>query len=261
MLRLGLRKGGPAIKVVGCQHAPFPPLYLNYFPSTRAIEENLIPDHIVSIGKEHHRIFTRSNYPGSCLKAGSAFRYNYLFALETSTPSDTRDVLIATSISYEESLELVYKCLAFFHTRSEYRVMIKFHPKLNRQHHLVDRVLRMLGCSQLPEHVQIVSESMDTLLARTGIVFYNFTAVCYEALARHIPVVFVRSDICFDMNKLEWFDEVNYEVSSSDDMDRVIQEVMNINPERRMAWEQAANEVIAESFTEPKKEELASIYQ
>lgn len=260
MLRMGLRSCQESLKVIGCQHAPFPRLYLNYFPSQRSIGLGLLPDHIVSIGRGYKRIFEEHGYRKDQIKAGSAFRYKYLFDIEPNDQPVGGNVLIATSIGFEESLELIYKTLSYFCETTRYQVMLKFHPKLNRKEELITRVLRMLGRKDLPAHIQIVSENMQTLLQRASIVFYNFTAVCYEALVRHIPVIFVKSDIWFDMNKLEWFEGVNFSVRSTADIHSLVESINAWDPGQREKWGQEADKAIAESFSEPLSEELARAY-
>ena len=261
MLRSGLKEASPEVRIIGCQHAPFPQMYLNYFPSRRCIAQDQLPDQVVSIGPVYHRIFQEYGYKEEVVKEGAAFRYKYLFGLTPLAAPDPRCVLIATSISYEESMELVYKTLAYFCRRSEYQVMIKFHPKLARQHHLLGRVLHMLNCPELPAHVRVVQEGMETLLSKTGVVFYNFTAVCYEAMARHIPMVFVCSDIWLNMNKLDWFADVNERVTSNEDIDRIMQMLAEQKDEKREAWIEACDRAVRESFTEPRQEELISVYR
>ena len=261
-LRIGLKEASGALEIVGCQHAPFPPLYLNYFPSRFDMANRQIPDRIVTIGQCHKQIFKNHGYPDEVLREGVAFRYAYLFGEKDflKQPHQSfRTVLAATSIDYWESFELVYKAVDYFKDKPDFRLMIKFHPQCVKAPKILSSILKYLDLEQLPSHIEIRKDDIYPLLQETDILLYTFTAVSYEAVAQSKPVVFIQSDIWFDMDKLEWFKELDRQARNAADLDAVFKR-LSVSGGGEEDKVYSSRDILKESFEQPTKERILEAY-
>jgi hypothetical protein len=212
-LRLGLRQYLPETKIVGYQHAPFSLLWLGYFPSRRDLQKLHFPDYVVTIGQRWKTLLLHHGYPSDRLKVGAALRFGHILgqhnarclgkASDTMGIRGTRTLLVAGSIGYADSFELVYKTIEALHNTPDIRALLKFHPKMGGSRtQLVAAVLNTLGAGNLPDHFEITEQSVSELLPSVDLLLYNITSVSYEAIAWSVPAIFIQSDIWFDMDPL-----------------------------------------------------------
>jgi len=265
-LRLGIKKYSPQTELVGYQHTPFPALYINYFPSLRDINSSQIPDKIITIGKKHRDIFMEHKYFASTLIDGPALRFDYIFrnnrmAMSGTKPSFERKViLVACSISYLESFEIAYKTVDALKNHDEHDIYIKLHPKMNKAKQFLSNILECLSMQQLPAHIKLVNDSIEDILPKVSVLFCNFTAVAYEAIALNIPVVFIQSDIWFDMDELEWFQEASFRAKTGGEILEALSKIGNysqINLEKRSYF---FKKIITESFNKPSADLIKRFY-
>lgn len=232
-LRFGFRQFLPDTRVIGFQHTPFSQFWLPYFPSDSDLNHQQIPDSVITIGSYWTNTLTSAGYPEDVVHTGIALRHGHLWDNPNSTSrintenQKTHNILVACSIGFQDSLELVYKSLMAFSPDATKQVVIKFHPKMGGGADLlINKAMVVTGLTRLPQHFHISSDPMSSLLNWSSIVMYNSSSVAFEALARGIPVVFVQSDIWFDLDPVpEGFpmshhvrtpDELRYSIETSD---------------------------------------------
>jgi len=209
-LRLGIKRYLPRTKVVGYQHTPFSPLWLGPYPSRGDLEAGQLPDHIITIGSRWKDLLAEHGYPPERLSTGAALRFSHLFAHSESDDGRreaprkrSATVLVAGSIGYADSLELVCKAIEALRSLPEVSVLIKLHPKMGTN---ADRLLRTaiesLDLTHLPAHFAVTERPVTELLPSVDVVLHNGTSVAVEALAQGVAVVMLQSDIWFDMDTL-----------------------------------------------------------
>lgn len=255
-LRLGIKHFCPETKVIGYQHTPFPPLYLGYFPSDQDLSRHQIPDQIIASGAEWRKLLLDHGYPSNAVVTGAAVRFQHVLeelATEDSAPSriwkDNKTVLVATSIGYTESFELVYKTIEAFHDSSRLQVLIKFHPKMGRASQLITSALDYLSLKTLPEHIRVTEQPISDLLPSVRVLLFNFTSVAYEALAFGIPALFVESDIWFDMNKLAWYPEITEAARTPAEIRQTVYRLLNESEETAEERQEKARVILKQTFS------------
>lgn len=206
-LRAGIKHHLPQCKVVGYQHSPFPKVWLGPFPSRREIRARLTPDLLVVLGRTWKKVLTNHGYPDAAITTGPALRYNYFdetgsadSIINPHTPRGGK-VLVASSIGYSDSFELLVKSIGAFRNLSGIPVLIKLHPRIDHEAavHLLDSVLQCLAMDGLPGHVSVTERPVSELLCETGLLLHNGTSVALEAMAYGIEQLLVKSDLWFDM--------------------------------------------------------------
>ncbi|MFH1317986.1 MAG: hypothetical protein ABIH71_03115 [Candidatus Omnitrophota bacterium] len=266
LLKLGINKYFKQTEFIGYQHAPFPKLYLNYFPSRRDINSSKLPDRIITIGKIHEDIFLEHKYPKLTLCQGPALRFDYLFKRgntfqeDTSSPLPDEFILVVGSISYWESFELVYKVIGTFKDRPEHSIRIKLHPKMDKGQKLIMLVLKQFNTQVLPTHIKFLNDSMKNILPKAKVLFYSETTVSYEAVALNIPVVFFRSDIWLDMDELEWFGGAFYRVGTSSEILEVLSKIDNSRAINSKESQLSSEAVVSKSFNTFSTELIKNFY-
>jgi len=233
--------------MVAYQHAPFPKPWLAPFQSRREIQEGLTPDLLVALGRTWKKALLNHGYPESVLVAGPALRYNCVHETDPfgsdrgSLRSGAQTVLVASSIGYADSFELLVKSIEALKNESGIKVLVKLHPRLGHDEadRLIESVLRCLELDKLPEHVSMTQQPIFELLSDVGLLLHNGTSVALEAMAYGAEQLLVKSDLWFDMTYEGFTDDPQTCVSSPESIRKAA--LIILNQDDRVASERASN--------------------
>jgi hypothetical protein len=191
--------------MVAVQHVPFSENSISYFPSNRDIQLNNLPDKLVVIGEDWHRLFNEFGIPGERIEIGGSLR------LDTSSlrPVDrapkvgsTRMVLCCSDFGFDESFELVHKAVAATSEIEDLRLVVNFHPATSPSYResLEQKVFEMSDCSL--EHVEFTEARAPDLIPEADAVLYTTSSAGFDAMACGVAPVFVGRDGDLDQDKM-----------------------------------------------------------
>ena len=200
---LAFRAAYPRGRLIAHQPNGLPLLYLNYSMAVSEHDILPLPDRIVSNGRHGERVLLASGFPADRVVCGGGLRQRYLDryldGVASLRPRGRRSerphVLVTPSISREEHLDLITKCVQAFATSTDFSVVIKCHPSMP-----FERFSAQLG-RPLPSHIEVSSEPIGALLPTGDVLLYNGTAFpAVEALAVGVPVIYVEPSfgLCID---------------------------------------------------------------
>ena len=204
--RIGLKRHLPATIRVGVQQSPFSPLYLNYIPSRRELNDDIAPDSLIVMGERFRDIHIATGFPPERLFLGGAPRYvSFLAGLERFSGDpvrpDTSIVLTCCGPDNEENRELVLKVALATKEMDGIRVVINFHPltEASERQKIREFVTGQTGHRRL----EWSDASVHTLInLRPMALFYCDTNSAFEGLAAGARPIHVGRDCGLDSDKL-----------------------------------------------------------
>ncbi|MBF0328452.1 MAG: hypothetical protein HQL10_04790 [Nitrospirae bacterium] len=185
----GFRRFYNGISHVGYQGFVAPDRYLSLFPSNAEYAGEVIPQHVIVVGKALvDRL--RQACPNLDVGVGPAFRFGGVWAERKDVPDPSLfTILIALPIMMREGndiLKLAASCLENKMLQTCH-FLIKQHPTNKRE-----QILKYFG-SGWPNRFQFSDEDVDTSMNKASLLISSASSVCMEALARGIPVIIVGS--------------------------------------------------------------------
>ena len=200
-LRTSIGGALPATRVVAVEHMPFPPLYLNFIPSTREISNGEIPDGLIVLGRSVADFFRSLGFPPARLAVGGALRFTALRHLVAAGARS--DVLCCTGIDLHESCELADKAAQAVARFPGLRLVVNFNPQASAA---LKAGVRAFVLDRLPAGTATAIEFSDLgvreLICSSGVVLYSDTNAAYEAFAAGCELIFVGRDCALDYDKL-----------------------------------------------------------
>lgn len=211
MFCYALNESIPTTRKIAYQHVLPCPMYTFYSISEKEKPVCPLPNLILTNGLKGKTSLIESGFDAVKIIVTGPLRFKRLAKnLTKKTKGTDIVVLIPTSASINESVELLSKSIAAFQNDKTVKVFIKFHPTLP-----ASSVLNNLP--DLPSTFTITDDSSEKILDQTDVVVYTSSSVAAEAVARGIPVVHIKSDYWIDTNILEGSDLVP-SVSTPDEL-------------------------------------------
>jgi len=204
MLCSGIRQSDKRCQLIGYAHSVISPMYLFYTRSRLEYDLAPIPDYIMVNGILAKDRLSQSGFDRERIIICGALRYNNLNSLKHNQPKrgGKKVILVIPTSGFNETVELIDKVYLAFREFENITVIIKPHPTIP-----ADKIIRIF--SFMPRHFSFSSEAVEMLLNTTDLVLFSETAVSIEALARHIPILHVKSDLRIDMNLFEGIPQIN----------------------------------------------------
>lgn len=208
LTREGLRRHRPATRVISCQISMFGPGYLSFFPSRMDVASGRLPDALLISGEHYADLFRRHGFPDDRLVMAGAIRYQGFLEHLTAMMSLERGrnstetgmtVLCATSLEYQESLELVHKAAIAIAEMPGARLQVNFHPIFGEP---LRQRLRAAIAELASAPIEYVTTGIQTLLATVDVVLYNSSGASFEALAAGVPVIYIGRDLVVDLDRV-----------------------------------------------------------
>jgi hypothetical protein len=200
-LRMSIRAEFPAASVVAVQHMPFPPLFLNSWPSSREIAAGEMPDMLMVLGPRIADFFRSLGFPDRRLAVGGALRFTTAKTLVSA--GSRRDVLCCTGIDWQESHELANKAAQAVARFADLRLVVNFNPQAPAA---LKAAVKSFVLDRLPADVHPRINFSDLgirdLIAASGAVLYADTNAAYEAFAAGCELLFIGRDTALDYDKL-----------------------------------------------------------
>lgn len=201
VLCTAMREFYPSAYLIGYQHTTIFTMYLNYFFSKQEVDIIPSPDKIITNGRRPKDAFIESGYPEEKVVQGGAIRYAHPLKPGVGgrrKKGDKPVILVTTSISESDAVELIWKILKAYAHRSEYRILIKCHPYMP-----FEKISGRLDV-KLPTHFAVSDRPVAELLKESDVLLYTSSTTCVEAIAAGVPVVHVGSDLMIDLDPLDF---------------------------------------------------------
>lgn len=198
MLAYGMRRDLKGVRIAGLQHAPFAYEYLSFFPSTRALAGNAVPDLILTSGPGYASWLQAAGFDGRRLAVAGAVRY----ADVTPMPLPAaRSVLCCTGIELQEACELATK--AVLATRAlGLPLAVNFHPVTDEAFRASVRAAVVRVADESVANAVLSTRPMRELLPEAQIVLYCTSASCFDAVLGGRIAVYVGPDLSVDYDKM-----------------------------------------------------------
>lgn len=231
--------------IIGYDNGNFSRMALCLYPARCEHGVRPLPDRIVTNGPLFRKILLADNFPPSLVTVGCGLRHTHLWdgpaARHRSNHDDTGAIriLVATAMGLGDTVELVSKALEAFAGDRNYEVIVKFHPALDEK-----LVIRHLGKVPKHDNVRFVPSPIQELLPCVDIMLYTYSVVCYEALHKGIPPIFVKSESFLNLDQLDANPKLRWEATTPEDLCRVAREIAAMSPEERHVWQRRAAEVV-----------------
>lgn len=240
------RRFYPHTRLVGYQHSTFAPMHLNYFISQKDQAVMPFPDRIITSGLQDEKILINAGFPRNIIVRGGAIRYAYLLDTKQNKPHPEKrpTVLITSSISKSESIELLSKCYEAF-KNTNYRILVKCHPYMP-----FVRFGSAAGIS-LPSNFEITNNPISILIPASDILVYSSSTTCIEALAMGVPVVHVKSSLFIDLDQLDDFPGVAPSVADPKELAAIVKSILEMNTQELVKQRKKWKEVVGSLFLKP----------
>lgn len=257
---LGVRTCMPDTELVAFENVIFTKMLMGAFPSRQELNCRPMPDRVVTNGSLFSRVMLEEGYPAEKVVEGAALRHHHLWQLQpVSARRELRrpiHVLVATSIGFSDSVDLVEKALRAFRGRLDYQVFIKCHPAFNRE------VLgRAIGDLSQISNVKLVDSPIGEWFAQAHVLLYTYTSVCFEALAHGVPPVFVRPENWLNMDQLDAAPDCHWTATRPEEILKVVEGIVGMSDEAWRTWYQRAQEVLAQGLAPVSSERLDRFLQ
>lgn len=194
----------PQGKAFAYQHFPFAKDYLTSYPSQVYLAQNKAPSLLLS-----------DNFFGSWLtekgcnnhKLVGSFRFQALHQMHKlkTKPAEGRikNLLCCCSIQLDDSLELVSLVTDILSaldavTQKSIYLNVNFHPLMGQASK--EKIKGLL--KGLEFAVNACDLSADELIGNSYLVFYNSNSICFNAAARGIPAIFIKSDLQINLDRI-----------------------------------------------------------
>ena len=249
----GIREHLPDTRLIGYDNVNFSRLALSLYPARSEIGVRPLPDRVVTNGEAFRRILVSEGFPERMVRRGCALRHSYLWERdEPSTIAGLRDdrfeVLVATSIDFAQSVELVEKAVAAFGGDDRYVVRVKCHPAVD-----AGAVRRFARGSERHRNVAFVETPIPELLSSASVMLYTYSVVAYEALAHEVAPLFVRSEGFLDLDQLEPFPDLRWTGRTPADLRSAVEEIASLSADARRSWSTAAGEAVRQALAPPAR--------
>lgn len=243
----------PDTKVVGYDNVTFSRQVLSMFPAQGEYGLRPLPDTIVTNGPFYRDLLIKEGMPSGMVISGCALRHDHLWkgplgngakrtvATVKSTPSQ---VLVATSVSPSDSVELVAYAVRALGGDPRYELIIKCHPVVD-----VEVIRSKLGALLQQGNVHFTDSPAQSILPSVDVLLYTYTVLCYEALAYGVPPVCVRTENSLDLDKLEAVPEVRWVARTPEELRRVVAEVLAMPAEVKQRWQERASQVVGSALS------------
>jgi surface carbohydrate biosynthesis protein (TIGR04326 family) len=236
-------------------------MHLNYFFSESEASQMPFPDRIITSGRYDEEVFIKDGFPRAKVKRGGAIRYGYLFnsAIKgnKAPEGDKPLILITTSISEMEAIELILQAKSALAEKHGYRIIIKCHPFMP-----FSRIQKDLNL-ELPAHFSISSNKFDELIKDANVLIYSGSTTCIEAISHRVPVIHMGSEFRIDLDQLEFDKKIKPSLQDWEDLPQNIEKAIAMKSaeksEMHKRWQKAmdylfckVDDSVYALFTRPK---------
>ena len=202
-------------------------MLLNYFNHPSEVSDKgpypiPRPDGVICNGDVPFRYMVESGWPVKDVLVGEAIRYSHLKAPMKNSYPKKRIVLLALSISPEESNAILTLANEALKDLRDVEVWIKPHPFLN-----IEKVLKIAGLSAENLPFKIKKEPIEALLPDARIMVVGESGVTIEALAFGCEIITVSTPEWINMSPLKYEkSDIIKKVSSAKELRKVVEAII-----------------------------------
>ena len=98
---------------------------------------------------------------------------------------------------------------------------------------------------EFPRHFHFVNQSLPQLLSRTNLLLYSSTSVCFDALARGVPILSVVPEMAIDLDDLRWFPWFRRAANSPQALRNETETILSMSVEETVRWVAQARQIVA----------------
>jgi surface carbohydrate biosynthesis protein (TIGR04326 family) len=236
----------PESKVIGYENLNMSRFALSMYPADSELAIRPMPDSIVTNGPAFARVLVEEGVPADRVCTGCAMRHGSLHdarSVSRLRGSAFTRVLVATDGTLGHAAELVAKACTALGGDPRFEVAVKCHPLV-----AVDRVRTLIGRIADHGNVRFVDEPIAELLARTDVMLYMHTVVCYEALVQGVPPVFVQSESVVDLDQLEPVRELRAAARAPSEIRDAVDTIMRWSESELAEWRRVARAAAREAL-------------
>ena len=244
------RRHMPGTKVVAYEAGTYSRTQLSLYHAAGEHRLRPLPDRVVTNSGSARDTLAAGGLPPDIVKAGCAMRFREMSTAAPHSVGPDRPapedrgvpmrVLAATSITLGDSVHLAAKAVEAFGGDPGVELLVKPHPMVDSA-----ELKRLLGDSAAHDNVRFVDEPIDQLLASVHVALYTYTNVCYEALWRGVPPVFVRAENALNLDKLEAAPDARWTATTPEDLRRAVSEIRSMTPDQIREWQSVAASALA----------------
>ena len=212
---LAARKVYSNVPFVGYLHT----VWVNNDFAHHLVPEDLIsyplPDWIVTPGDAYLDILEDTGFPGSCLKSGPAFRFDYIAQMkpvEHALPPEPLEIFFPLPYDTAISLEVITRIAAALEGDVDFHLIVKPHP-LNHRDILHKELERF------EDSVILVDGSCSDWYPKCHLVLAcGASVIQFEAIASGVPLVRIAPSSQFFLDPMHW---MTYPVPVAYDADSI----------------------------------------
>ncbi len=101
----------------------------------------------------------------------------------------------------------------------------------------------------MPAHFHFVDEPIAALLSRVDLLIYSSTSVCFEALARGIPVISIVPETFIDLDDLRFFPHLLCAISSPESLRNKVSSLLTRTDQQKALWLEEVQQAVGTAFT------------
>ncbi len=246
-----MRRTYPDCELIGYQHARTSDMLLNFFLANGESDIAPLPDTIITVGEyTREKLIEGGHPPEKVLISGSLKSMMPKPTNESHhQPTPPESILIAASISLEEASELLDITADLAKSMPDSRFVLKFHPEM--PYDTVNNNLRKF----LPKNITISLNPIEELIAKTSLMIYSGSTVCFEAISHGVPVIHHRPRFDFDLDPLEDFPDVSLKSFTALDLQKQINWILEHRTEfinqQQSDWANAVSSMYSDVNTNP----------
>ena len=203
ILLRNFRKFCPTTKLIGMQHTPFADNYVSCIPSLKQGQNNILPDILVTIGKDFHNRLIHYSIPKNKLEIGGYFRNPKLAKplKFNSNPTAKRPIiLVSCPMNHRDSVELIEKTTRATSSIKNAQIYVNFHPMYGQN--MIDDILRNIDHHGANTHVKFVKGLASEWLKKCNVLIYNSSGTVFEAVRLGVPSIYLGPENGIDMDKM-----------------------------------------------------------
>jgi len=189
-------------RIIGMQHAPFADNYVSCIPSYNQWQKKIVPDCLVTIGREFYERLLQQSAPKNKLEIGGYYRNPRLANVteKISNPTNKHTViLVSCPLNLRDSIELIQKSAGATSNLKKIQVLINFHPMFSQK--MINETHRRVNEITDCKHIKFVDGPAQKWLEKCDIFIYNSSGTVFEAASLGIPSIYVGPDNGLDLDK------------------------------------------------------------
>ena len=221
------------LKTIGIQHTIVPLSLLNYFNHKEELKDGSYmqkmpkPDFLGCVGEIPYELFKKSGWSEKQLFILGTMRHQYLencLKNEILWKEKENKIVVALSLTPEESREILLYVYYAFKDSSGYKVIIKGHPFLN-----IGRLISSLGFEFDKRIFQIVKTPLGKLLPKAKCLIVTESSATLEGIASKCVIIIPKLTSLINMNPLFRISDLPIYVENSKELQKVTEEIMERN--------------------------------